>query len=235
MGGFMSDELLQALASIALFSGVSLDELASLAAGMYQVTLRENEMLFEQGQPGDTMYLIEEGELKIFTLGTGGREVVIDILSTGDVLGQLSLVDGKAHTVYARAMTDCLLMALSRGPFLDHMRQHPDTTVQLMANMSARLRQTGLQTESLSASDSQARLAQAILFLAERDGEVTAGLATSVLNKKDIAATIGTSEEWVNRTLSDWSRDGIIGITGGRRLLLHDVDSLRALSGRGRR
>jgi len=104
-----------------------------------------------------------------------------------------------------------------------------------MANMSARLRQTGLQTESLSASDSQARLAQAILFLAERDGEVTAGLATSVLNKKDIAATIGTSEEWVNRTLSDWSRDGIIGITGGRRLLLHDVDALRALSGRGRR
>jgi CRP/FNR family transcriptional regulator, cyclic AMP receptor protein len=231
----MSDELVQALARIPLFAGVDPDELEALSATMNQVTLRENEMLYEQGQTGETMYLIAEGELKVFTLGVGGREVVLDILSANDVLGELSLLDGKARSAYARATTDCVLMALDRGPFLDHLCQHPETAIRLMANMGTRLRQTILQTESLSVSDSQARLAQAILFLAERDGEVSPGLATSILNKKDLAATIGTSEEWVNRTLSDWSRDGIIGITGGRRLLLHDVDAVRALSARGRR
>lgn len=231
----MSDEVVQALAGIPLFAGVDLDELAALSAGMHQVTLRENEMLFEQGQPGDSMYVVAEGELKVFTLGVGGREVVLDILGPQNVLGELSLLDGKARSAYARALTDCVLMALDRAPFLDHLHRHPETAIQLMTNLGTRLRQTMLQTETLAVSDSQARLAQAILFLAERDGEVSPGLATSILNKKDLAATIGTSEEWVNRTLSDWSRDGIIGITGGRRLLLHDVDAVRALSVRGRR
>lgn len=231
----MSDELVQVLAGIPLFAGIEIDELEELGATMRQVSLRENEMLFEQGQPGETMYVIQEGELKVFTLGAGGREMVLDILGPNDVLGELSLLDGKARSAYARATTDCTLLALDRGPFVDHLRRHPETSIRLLSHLSSRLRQTALQGEALAHSDSQARLAQAILFLAERDGEVTPGLATSTLNKKDLAAAIGTSEEWVNRTLSDWSRDGIIGITGGRRLLLHDVEAVRALSNRGRR
>jgi CRP-like cAMP-binding protein len=89
-----------------------------------------------------------------------------------------------------------------------------------------------LQNEVVTVSSSATRLAHTLLFLAEKDGRIEPGLVTNTLNKKDIAAAIGTSEEWVEQMLAEWAREGIIGITGSRRLLLHDVEALRALSQR---
>ena len=99
-----------------------------------------------------------------------------------------------------------------------------------MGNVSARLRQTVFQAEAVEVRGSASRLAHVILFLADRDGEAQTGVVTSRLNRKDIAAAIGTSEEWVMQMLTEWSRDGIIGMTGPRRLILHDVDALRLIA-----
>jgi CRP-like cAMP-binding protein len=220
------------LALIPLFAGLSPDQLAPLSSATRAVSLKEGELLCKQGEPGDTMYLIDEGRLKVYIQGTDNKEVVLDILGPDDVIGELALLDGQPRSAYAQALSDCELLALDRAPFLQHLRQYPATAIHLLTYLSMRLRQTVLQAESLAVNDSVGRLAHVILFLAERDGEIEPGVVTSALRKKDLAAAIGCSEEWVTRMLQEWSRDGIIGMTGPRRLILHDVAALKALSHR---
>ncbi len=226
----MSDITADCLAAIPLFRGLSAEALAPLCETMRRFNLRRGEMLFQKGEPGNSMILIEEGKLKVYTLGEGERQVVLDILGPNDVLGEMALLDGKPRSAYAQAEEDCVLLALDREPFLAHLQTHPETAIHLLSYLSERMRQMVLQAESLPVNDSSARLAHVLLFLAERDGEVERGLITSTLRKKDLAAAIGTSEEWVTHKLNEWSHDGIIGMPSSRRLLLHDVETLRRLS-----
>jgi CRP/FNR family cyclic AMP-dependent transcriptional regulator len=228
----MAEVSVKCLEIIPLFAGLSREALEPLCAATHRVMVSGGEILFKQGDPGQTMYLIEEGRAKVYTCGADNQEIVLDILGPDQVIGELALLDGKPRSATVQALSDCQLLALDREPFMAHLRQNPETAIHLLNYLSANLRQRVLQAETASVSDSTARLAQVLLFLAERDGEIEPGLVTSTLRTKDLAAAIGTSEEWVSQMLNEWCLDGIIGMTGSRRLLLHDVEALKVLSQR---
>lgn len=228
----MADSIESRLASIPLLAGLSPKELAPLRDVVRRLNLNRGEMLFRQGEPGTTMYLLEQGSLKVYTVGPQGEETVLDDLESGDVLGELSLLDGQPRSTFAQATSDSELLALDRGPFMEHLRRHPETAITMLTNLSVRVRQTAVQPQTVSAGDGEARLAQVLLFLAERNGTIETGLVTSTLNQKNLAEAIGASEEWVSQMLDEWCRLGIIGMTGSRRLLLHDVQALEELCNR---
>lgn len=226
------NETVNMLAMIPLFAGLDRDALLPLAGAVRQVTLPERTVLFEQGDPGSTLYLVVDGTLKVYLRGEDDQETVLDIIVPDQVLGEMALIDGKPRSASAVALSDCTLLALDREPFMEHLEAHPKTAIHLLQYLCSNLRQRVLQAEVPAMHNSAARLAHAILFLAERDGSIEPGLVTSALRKKDLAAAIGTSEAWVTQMLDQWSRDGIIGMTGTRRLLLHDVAALVTLSER---
>jgi CRP/FNR family cyclic AMP-dependent transcriptional regulator len=228
----MAEVSVKCLEIIPLFAGLERKALEPLCAATHRVMVSEGEILFRQGDPGQTMYLIEEGRVKVCTRGADNQEIVLDILGPDQVIGELALLDGKPRSATVQALSDCQLLALDREPFMAHLRQNSETAIHLLNYLSANLRQRVLQAETASVSDSTARLAQVLLFLAERDGEIEPGLVTSTLRIKDLAAAIGTSEAWVSQMLNEWCLDGIIGMTGPRRLLLHDVEALKVLSQR---
>jgi|SRR5690554_2749286 CRP-like cAMP-binding protein len=229
----MAEGIIDCLGTVPLFRELSSDALGDVCSQLRHFSLHQGEMLFQQGDPGNSMFIVDDGTLRVYTLGEGGRQVLLDVLGPGDVLGELTLLDGRPRTAYAQAETDCEIFALDREPFLAHLMERPDVAIALLSNVSMRLRQTVVQAEVVSARGSASRLAHVILFLADRDGELQTGLVTSRLNRKDIAAAIGTSEEWVTHMLTEWSRDGIIGMTGMRRLILHDIEALRAITRQG--
>jgi len=226
----MAEGQIDCLQAVPLFRGLSPEALAPVCDTLRSFTLKQGEFLFRKGDSGNSMFIVESGKLRVYTLGESERHVLLDLLGPGDVLGELYLLDGRPRTAYAQAETDCVLWALDRAPFLAHVQSHPETAIQLLGNLSARLRQTVVQAESLALRGSASRLAQVVLFLADRDGEPQTGLVTSRLNRRDLAAAIGTSEEWVIQMLNEWSLEGIIGMTGPRRLLLHDVEALQRLA-----
>lgn len=229
----MAEGIIDCLGTVPLFRELSAEALGDVCEQLRLFSLHQGEMLFQQGDPGTSMFIVDQGKLRVYTLGEGERHVLLDVLGPGDVIGELTLLDGRPRTAYAQAETDCDIFALDREPFLERLRDRPDTAIALMSNVSMRLRQTVFQAESVEVRGSASRLAHVVLFLADRDGETLTGLVTSRLNRKDIAAAIGTSEEWVTQMLSEWSRDGIIGMTGMRRLILHDIEALRAIARQG--
>lgn len=228
----MSEITVKTLAAIPFFAGLDESALTPLVAAARLVTLDAGEILCRQGEPGNTMYLVLEGRLKVSILGPDQQEVVLDVAGPDNVLGELSLIDGEPRSATVEAVSDCKLVALDREPFLQHLSQNALTALHLLHYLATTMRQRVLQNEVVTVSSSSTRLAHTLLFLAEKDGRIEPGVVTNTLNKKDIAAAIGTSEEWVERMLAEWAREGIIGMTGSRRLLLHDVEALRALSQR---
>ncbi|MCD4686973.1 MAG: Crp/Fnr family transcriptional regulator [Anaerolineae bacterium] len=226
----MSEITAETLAAIPLFAGLDESALAPLVAAARQVTLGAGEILCKQGAPGSTMFMVLDGRLKVFIQGPDEQEIVLDIAGPDNVIGELSLIDGQPRSATIEALSDCTLLALDRDPFMQHLAQNALTALHLLHYLTTIMRQRVLENEVVLTSSSATRLAQTLLFLAERDGRVAQGLITNRLNQKDLAAAIGTSEEWVAQMLAEWCREGIIGMTGARRLLLHDVDALRALS-----
>lgn len=228
----MSEITVQTLAAIPFFAGLGEAALAPLVETARVVTLGAGEVLCTQGEPGNTMYMVLDGRLKVSILGPEQQEIVLDIAGPDSVLGELSLIDGQPRSATIEALGDCTLVALDRDPFLQHLSQNALTALHLLHYLATTMRQRVLQNEVVTVSRSATRLAQTLLFLAEKDGRIEPGLVTNTLNKKDIAAAIGTSEEWVAQMLAAWCHEGIIGMTGARRLLLHDVEALRVLSQR---
>ncbi len=226
----MSNATQSRLAAVPLLAGLSTEELAVLDRSLRTVSLKEGETLFHQGDPGDALYIIESGQLKVCTHGTDNQEIVLNIMGTGDRFGELALLDGQPRVATIVALTDCELLALDRAPFIGYVWQRPEMAIRMLAHVSNQLRQRVVMHETLDTRDSVSRLAQVVLFLAERDGSVEPGVVTSTLNKKQMAEAIGTSEEWVTRMLAEWSQEGIIGMTGPRRLILHDVEALKRLT-----
>lgn len=220
----------EVLARIPLFAGLDAAALTPLAESVRRVQLAEGETVCSQGEPGNTLYIVLTGRLKVFTHGPNDQEIVLDIVGPDQVLGELALLDGKSRSATVEAVSACELLALDREPFMQHLENYPKTAIHLLQYLSASLRQRVLQTEVTEVRTSASRLAHTILFLADRNGKIEPGLVTSRLSKRDLAAAIGTSREWVSQMLKEWSREGIIGLTGSRRLLLHDVEALRALS-----
>lgn len=226
----MSEITVKTLAAIPLFAGLNESALAPLVAAARHVTLNAGDVLCTQGEPGETMFLVLDGRLKIFIQGPDEKEIVLDIAGPDNVIGELSLIDGQPRSASIQALTECSLLALDRDPFMQHLAQNALTTLHMLHYLATIMRQRVLENEVVMTSSSVTRLAQTLLFLAERDGRVEQGLITNRLNQKNLASAIGTSEEWVAQMLAEWCREGIIGMTGARRLLLHDVDALRALS-----
>lgn len=226
------DVTAKTLAMIPLFAGLDEAALAPLVPMTRVLRLQAGDILCRQGEPGCSLYLVQEGRLKVFIEGVQGQEHLLDIVGPDQVLGELALLDGRPRSATVQALTDCVLLALDREPFMHHLEQHPQTAIHLLMYLAGSLRQRVLLAEAPTASNSAARLAHALLFLAERDGQIAPGLITSALRKKDLAAAIGTSEEWVTQMLDAWCREGIIGMTGTRRLLLHDVQALKTISER---
>ncbi len=167
----------------------------------------------------------------MFAHGPNDQDVLLDIVGQGQVIGELSLLDGKPRSASVQALEESHLLALDREPFMAYLHQSAETAIRLLIHLVEMLRQRVLETETSNEINSQARLAHTLLFLAERDGRIEPGVVTSTLRKKTLAAATGASEEWVSQMLNDWCREGVIGMTGTRRLLLHDVDALRALCG----
>jgi CRP-like cAMP-binding protein len=107
---------------------------------MEEVVLSDNQILFNQGDRGDAFYLVKEGKLKIFILDSQHKSMVLNILSSGDTLGELALLDTQPRSAGAIAVGDCVLFRLDREKFLDQLEKSPDLMREMITLLISRIR-----------------------------------------------------------------------------------------------
>lgn len=215
-----------------LFSALDDEAAASLRASMTEIKVGKGQTLFKEGEPGDRLFVILEGKLKLGTSSGDGRENLLNILGPSEMFGELSLFDPGPRTATATAVTDARLLALAHDQVIGWVTKHPQVSLQLLARLSQRLRRTNESLADLVFSDVPGRVAKAIMDLGTRFG-VTKDDGLHVnhdLTQEELAQLVGASRETVNKALADFAGRGWVRLEP-RAVVVLDVERL---SKRGR-
>lgn len=208
------------------------EDLDKLVAYARVVRHPAHRVLFQKGDPGDGMMAVITGRVKIRCYSADGKELVLNVIRQGELFGEIALLDAKPRTADAVTMEPCELLVLERRDFLPFLADRPAACLHLLSVLCARLRQTSQQLEDALFLDLQPRLARCLVRLAERFGKtVDTGIQIDVrLSQQELAAFVGMTRESVNKQLSIWRRDGVVGFSAGT-VTIHDLAELRSLSG----
>lgn len=194
------------------------------------VALARGEVLFRRGDPGDSCFLVRRGLIKVSITSLRGGESILTLHGEGAIIGELALLDGLPRQVTAEAVSETLLAAISRDAFMTCLETHPEMRSALVTILARRLRRAGEEIAWASLLSARARVARAVLRVAEvagadlGDDHVAIAVAVS---GHDIAAMAGVSREEASRTLSTWRKAGTIGGGAGSPMVVH-VAALQA-------
>ncbi len=192
----------------------------------------KNTMIVIEEDRGDTLYIIESGSVKITRLDEEGREVILAILGSAEFFGEMALLDGQGRSANVMALEDTVLFTLHRRDFLDVLERFPSISIQLLREMTSRLRKSDQQIKSLSLSDAEHRIGIALHRFAEDMGIFRMGqvIIKRLPYQQDIANMAGTSRETVSRMLKNLEKKGLVE-REGRRLVIRDYAGFTRLFG----
>jgi CRP/FNR family transcriptional regulator, cyclic AMP receptor protein len=191
---------------------------AQLFAGAKSCHLHAGDTLFAAGDSGDGCYRLERGLLKVIITSPRGEERILAILGPGEIAGELSIIDRQPRSASVIAVKDCELSFISQKNFEKCTKQDPDIYRYLVNVLALRLRETDQSVAADSFLTVKARLARALIELAEYLGEdAGAGrvLIRHKISQSDLASMAGVARENVSRTLSDWKRRGLLTRSSG--------------------
>ena len=216
------DGLVEFLNGVAMFAEMTDAELASLAHDLRRRSFASGETLFYQGDPGRSLYIIESGTIRIYVHAEEGQEVSVVLYGSGDLFGEMSLLDQLPRSATAVAMEDAVLWVMSGDDFYRHLHSSHQLALNVMLMLSTRLRETNEAVKSLASLDVTRRIAKKLISLALRQGERTeTGVRiTSRLTQGALASLISASRESTNRALRALERKGLIGVEDGYLVLL---------------
>ena len=216
----------------ALFTALDDASAATLRASMSGIKISKGQVLFKEGDPGDRLFVVVEGKLKLGTSSGDGRENLLSILGPGDMFGELSLFDPGPRTATATAVTDSRVLALANDQVIGWVTAHPQVSLQLLKRLARRLRRTNEVLADLVFADVPGRVAKAIMDLGERFGtKKDDGLHVNhELTQEELAQLVGASRETVNKALADFAGRGWVRLEP-RAVVVLDYERL---SKRGR-
>jgi CRP-like cAMP-binding protein len=184
--------------------------------------LLKGEVLFREGEPGDSCYWVMKGALKVSVSSDRGAERVFALLGPGSVVGELAILDNRPRSATVTAFSDTSLTVLKRATLRAYLQENPSVWADLVAVLVGRLREADKALSADSFLPLHARVARAILNLCEQLGEAEGRsgffLLPTTVSQHDIGAMAGVARESVSRALSDWRRRGIVTRASGKML-----------------
>lgn len=216
------------LKQVSLFASLSDDDRRVLAVVAKRRTFRAGEVIFHRDDPGQVLYVIKEGKVKICLISPDGQEISLVVFGKGECFGELALLDGLPRSADAIAMEKVECYTLQRSDFHNAIIKTPMIAIQVLEVLSKRLRSTDQQVEDLIFLDVYGRVAKKLLELADSHGtSVDNGTRIEVrLTQQELASMVGASRESVNKVVGYFTDKKYIS-TDRHRITIHRVDDLR--------
>lgn len=213
------------LSHVPLFNGLAPDEIARIARGTREINASRGDILFHKGDLSTGFHLIVYGQVKLAFTSPQGGEKVVDILSQGQTFGEAVMFMEKPYMVYAQALTDSLLLHLSKTVLIEELDNDPRLGRKMIAGLSLRLHHLITDVESYSLHSGRQRIIGYLLRDNLESGE-RAIVVTLPTNKGVIASRLNLTQEHFSRILHELSEKGLI-VVEGRKIHIPDVETLR--------
>jgi CRP/FNR family transcriptional regulator len=211
-----------------LFKALDDEAASALQSEMSRSHMERGDVLFHEGDRGDTLYVIAEGKIKLGRTSPDGRENLVAILGPGEMFGELSLFDPGPRTMTATAVAETQLLGLGNDSLTAILTGRPEVSKTLLAALAQRLRRTNAHLADLVFTDVPGRVAKALLDLSERFGRPVEGgiMVSHDLTQEELAQLVGASRETVNKALADFATRGWLRLEA-RAVLILDVERLK--------
>jgi CRP-like cAMP-binding protein len=210
-------------------SWLSATDLAALRQLGSRRALRTGSTIFMEGDEPHDVAVIESGDIKVVTSAPNGQELVLDVVGAGDLLGELSALDGSARSATAIALTDCEIVSIPVDRFLSYLQEHPTSMGALLAVVVRRLRLSNQRQLELSTSDALGRVCARLDEMASRYG-LSAGDSVRIelsITQTELAQWCGLSREAVVKALRKLRDLGWVASTDGS-IVIEQLDAVRA-------
>ncbi len=214
---------LDVLRRVPLLATLGEEDLAAFAGLLRERRYPKGSMILAQGDPGEALYLLAAGQVKVVLIHEDGREVILSVLGVGAFFGEMALLDQEPRSAHVVAMTDSLLLQLRREDFQTRLRSGPEVAIALLRELSRRLRRADETIASLMLLDVNGRIANLLLELASDEGGER---ITRRLTHATIGQMVGASRETVSRTMRSLVNRNVLRVSR-REILLLDPDALR--------
>jgi len=200
-----------------IFALLDEDDLKQLESFFVPRRYTRGQVIFHMGDDGGSLYFIRKGRVKVTIPSPEGDEVILVILSAGEILGELSLIDGRPRSATVQAMEETEALCLRREDFVGLMRSRFGVALRMLEVLSQRLRDTDVMLAETHFLDINTRLAKKLLdlnkvFGVKEEGGVRIGVR---ITQKDLASMVGATRESVNKQLRLLREQDIVNLSGG--------------------
>lgn len=221
------------LSKVSIFSSLNEKELDLLLRATTTKRLEPKEVLFRKGDPGNQLYGILSGSLKVMVTGSDGKDVIFTLMGPGEIIGEIALLDSEERSASAIAVEPTELLTLHRRELIPFLESHPRAAIGLAGVLAATVRRLSERAEDRQTMPLSGRIAKRLLSLAEEHGKrpIVGGPVEVRLPQQDIADLVGTTRESVNKQLRLWLDEGIIELGRGR-VVLKRPEALEAVVAR---
>jgi len=203
------------LGRVSIFSGVAADSLARIASITGEKTFPKRSIIFHEGDVGDTLYLLRSGRVKISKITEDGREKTLTIMQPGDFFGEMAIFDNLPRSATAEVSDDAAtLYTVAKRDFDRLVMEHPSIALQIIRDLTRRIRLVNQQVEDLAFKDVHERVASTLNHLSKSEGRNLGAkvLINLKMTHQDLANMVGSSRETVTRALNRLQDEGIISI-----------------------
>ncbi len=218
-----------ALARIPIFRDLATEQLAQVAARLRCRTVRAGAYIMSKEEPGEAVYVILSGTVKVHAEQRDGRDVILSILGPGETLGEMALLENTVRSANVLALENTEVAWMPRTEFLDTLYSVPGLAVNLARMLSRRFRLASERVEALASMDVDARLARQLLAFAQEYGEAQPNGDIVIplrLTQSDLAEMIGASRVRINQVEGYYKDSGYISVSPSHRVTIHKPDAL---------
>lgn len=212
-----------------LFRGLSAATVQQIAALAIRRPYEPDAIVFSQGDPGDSLYGVVTGKVRISASTREGKEMFLNIMEPGDTFGEIALLDGNPRTATATTTATCELMIIPRAQFLALLQREPTLAIHLLQLLCQRIRWTSGQAEDSALLTVPNRLARRLLSLAKLHGQPAPRGIQLVISQEEMGRFLGISRQAVNQYLQEWRAKGWVDVGRGKVTVL-DEAALRTMA-----
>lgn len=215
-----------------LFGILEEPELKEITDKINHRTYKKGEIIFLEGEESDKLYVINHGKVKVFRYTKEGKEQILYIVSTGEFLGDLSLLKKSEFRFNAEALEDVNICELTKDDFDNVVERNPEISLKILEVLYEKIRKLENLVQSLSTKDIETRISGLLLGLIKDFGEPEGNIVRLELplSREDMANYIGVTRETISRRLNSMQDEGILTLLGNKTIILNDIEYLEELN-----
>ena len=216
---------------VPIFSFLSHEELKKIVDMTGHKSYKKGDLLCRTGEKSDTLFIINEGGVKISKLTKDGKEQIVHILTSGDFFGELSLfTNNEIYNFDVYAISNTKICTLTKQNMDEILINTPQISLKLLQVITKRLSDTENLAQNLATNDAEIRIAYMLLEFAEKYGVATSeGLKVKLpINREEMASYVGVTRETISRKLSIFEELGIISHKGNKFLIINKLEKLKS-------